>query len=103
MGLGFWIKRFLVVLAGSFAIICAAQLWKGHDVVYATSQAAIWSILAALVFTVSRYFQARRGQHCAICKDTPQMHQAADIRADLTRPNATDDVLPFERKPSAGE
>lgn len=76
MGTGFWIKRFLVVLAGAFAVICAAQLLKGHDLAYSATQGVIWSAISATVFTVARFFQARRGRHCAICKDTPEMQQA---------------------------
>ena len=75
MGAAFWIRRFVVVLAGSFAVICAAQLFKGHPLRYSTSQGAIWGITAASIFTLARFFQARRGQHCAICKDTPEMRQ----------------------------
>ena len=73
MSTGFWVKRFLIVLAGAFAIICIAQLLKGHDVAYSVTQAAIWGTASALIFTVARFFQARRDQHCAICKDTPEM------------------------------
>jgi hypothetical protein len=73
---GFWIKRFLTVLALAFAVICAAQLLKGHGLEYSVTQATIWSLISSLVFTVARYFQARRGQHCAICKDTPEMQSA---------------------------
>lgn len=75
LSIGFWIKRFLAVLAGAFAIICVAQLLKGHDVAYAATQAAIWSIVSGLVFTVARFFQSRRGQHCVVCKDTLEMRQ----------------------------
>ncbi len=81
MSTGFWVKRFLTVLVGAFVIICAAQLLKGHDVAYSVSQAAIWSTLSALVFTAARFFQARRGQHCAICKDTPEMQQGRNGEA----------------------
>lgn len=76
MGKGFWIKRFLLVLVAAFAVICAAQLLKGRALDYATTHAALWSVVTALVFTGARYFQARRGQHCAICKDTPEMQRA---------------------------
>ena len=76
MGTHFWIKRFLVVLAGAFVVIAAAQLLKGHSVSYSAAQAGIWGVVSALVFTVARFFQARRGQHCAICKDTPEMRQS---------------------------
>lgn len=78
MGAAFWINRFIVVLAGAFAVICTAQLAKGHHLAYAALQGAIWGTLSASVFTVARFFQARRGQHCAICKDTPEMRRGHD-------------------------
>jgi hypothetical protein len=75
VGTRFWIKRFLTVLAGAFVIIGAVQMLKGHDFPYAVTQAAIWGAITAIVFTVGRLYQSRRGQHCAICKDTPEMQQ----------------------------
>ena len=75
MDKGFWARRFHAVLIGAFVIIFAAQWLKGHALVYSATQAAIWSTVSASVFTVSRFFQARRGQHCAICRDTPEMQQ----------------------------
>lgn len=77
MGAAFWIKRFLTVLAGAFAIICAAQLIKGHDLTYSATQAAVWATIAAALFTTARIFQSRRGRHCAICKDTPEMRRTS--------------------------
>lgn len=77
MGLAFWIRRLLTVLAGAFVIITAAQLLRGHTVEYASTQGAIWGVASAAVFTISRYWQSRRGQHCAICKDTPEMRDSA--------------------------
>ncbi len=79
MTTAFWIKRFFTVLAIAFVIIGAAQYAKSHDLAYAVTQGAIWSLLSAFVFTVARYFQARKGQHCAICRDTPEMQD--EIRA----------------------
>jgi hypothetical protein len=73
LSIGFWVKRFLTVLVGAATIIFIAQLLKGHSVAYSAPQAAIWGVAAAIIFTVTRFFRARRGQHCAICKDTPQM------------------------------
>lgn len=75
MSIGFWVKRFLTVLVGAFAIICVVQLLKGHAVAYSATQAGIWGTLSALVFIVVRFFQARRGQHCTICRDTPEMQR----------------------------
>ena len=78
MGTAFWIRRFLTVLVIAFAIICTAQFLKTDNIFYAVTQAAIWSVISAIIFTVARYFQSRRGQHCAICKDTPEMQQLSD-------------------------
>ena len=75
MGTAFWIKRFLVVLAGAFAVIAIAQLLKGHSLAYSATQGGIWGAVSAFVFVVARFFQARREQHCAICNDTPEMRQ----------------------------
>ncbi len=75
MGTAFWIKRYLVVLAGAFAIICAAQLLKGHDLEYSATQGAIWGVISAAIFTAVRYRQASRKQHCALCRDTPEMKE----------------------------
>lgn len=72
MGTAFWIRRFLLVFAGSFVVIAATQLLKGHEVGFATSQALGWAAVAAAIFTISRIYQSRRGQHCAVCKDTPE-------------------------------
>ena len=75
MGTTFWIKRFFTVLMGAFVIIGVVQMLKGHDLPHSVTEAAIWGVIAATVFTVSRLYQSHRGQHCAICKDTPEMHQ----------------------------
>lgn len=75
MGAAFWIKRFLIVLVGAFVIIGAAQMLKGHALLYSAAQGAIWGAITATVFTAARFFQSRVGQHCAVCKDTPEMQQ----------------------------
>ncbi len=73
MGVTFWTRRFIIVAIGAFAIICAAQMLKGHDVSYAAVQGGIWGIASATAFVAGRIIQSRRGQHCAICKDTPEV------------------------------
>ena len=75
MGTTFWIKRFFTVFVGAFVIIGAVQMLKGHDSPYSATQGAIWGAIAATVFTVTRFFRSRRGEHCAVCKDTPEMQQ----------------------------
>lgn len=76
MGAAFWIKRFLTVLVGAFILIGASQVLKGHTVAYSMTHGAVWAFVSAAVFTAARYWQSRRGQHCAICKDTPEMRDA---------------------------
>ena len=71
----FWIKRFFVVLFGAFVVITIAQSLKGNSWSYATSEGLIWAFISSALFTIARFFQARRGEHCAICKDTPEMQQ----------------------------
>ena len=75
----FWIRRFFSVLVGAFLVIGAAQMLRGHDLPYSAAQGVIWGSISATVFTVARFFQARQGRHCAICRDTPEMQQ---VRGD---------------------
>jgi hypothetical protein len=75
MGAAFWVKRFLTVLMIVGIVVCAAQWLRGHDFAYAAIQGALWGPIAAAVFTIARIYQSRRGQHCAICKDTPEMRE----------------------------
>ncbi|OGT55861.1 MAG: hypothetical protein A3E01_14855 [Gammaproteobacteria bacterium RIFCSPHIGHO2_12_FULL_63_22] len=72
MGIHFWIRRFLLVAGIGFLVITGAQLLRGRSIGYAIAQGVFWSVVAATIFTVSRFFQSRRGQHCAICNDIPE-------------------------------
>ncbi|WP_293370287.1 hypothetical protein [Nevskia sp.] len=60
MGTRFWVKRFFVALLGAFVIISAAQMLKGHDLSYAMTQAAIWSVITAAVFTATGFLRRAR-------------------------------------------
>lgn len=73
MGFVFWVRRFFTVFAAAFLLIAVAQLARGRAPELALPHAGTWAALAASVFTVSRFYQSRRGQHCAICRDTPEM------------------------------
>jgi hypothetical protein len=75
MSLSFWVRRFLTVLCGAFVVICVAQLLRGHDLTYSSIQGLIWSLISACIFTGSRIYQSKHDQHCAVCKDTPEMQQ----------------------------
>lgn len=81
MGTAFWIRRFFVALAVAFVVISASHLVRGRSLEYAATEGGLWSAISAAVFTVGRFFQARRGQHCAICRDTPEMQEQHGPRA----------------------
>lgn len=70
MGSVFWIKRFLLVALVVFAVLTAVELLKGHDRVQAVLFGLGWGVLASALFTVTRIYRSRKGQHCAICNDT---------------------------------
>lgn len=73
MGLAFWIRRFVLVWVGAAVVIGSAQLIKGQSLAYSVSHAVLWATLSAGVFTGARIYQSHRGQHCAVCRDTPEM------------------------------
>ncbi len=76
MSLGFWVRRFFLVLVSSFAIIAGVHLLRGRSLIHAATEAAIWATISALVFVVARSMQARRGVHCAVCRDTPETRES---------------------------
>ncbi len=66
----FWIGRFCLVVALAFVILMAASLLRGRPVQTALTDSITWAMIAAAIFTGSRYYQARKGVACALCKDT---------------------------------
>ncbi len=72
MGSVFWIKRFLIVAFAAFAVLTAVELLKGHELVQAVLFGLGWGALASALFTVTRIYRSRKGQHCAICNDIPE-------------------------------
>ena len=73
MGASFWLRRFALVFAGALMLIAAVQYMNTGDAAFALKHGTIWATASASVFTAARLWQSRRGQHCAICKDTPEM------------------------------
>lgn len=81
MGKTFWVRRYLTVFAGALFIIAASHLLRGRPLDYAASQGLIWALVTASVFTAARIYQSRRGQHCAVCKDTPEFQDQSGPQA----------------------
>jgi preprotein translocase subunit SecG len=71
-GPAFWITRLLVVCALVFAILLATEVIKGGTVQGGWASALFWASASAAVFTGSRYYQARKGLACALCRDLPE-------------------------------
>lgn len=67
---GFWIRRFMVVAGAVFVILAAVGLLKGHMLAEAWLEALGWALASATVFVAARYRSARRGEACALCRDT---------------------------------
>lgn len=80
MGKAFWIRRFFFVWGLAFVVIAMAQVLKGRELMFAVAEGARWGLLASMVFVTARVWQSRRKQHCAICRDTPEMHETGDSR-----------------------
>lgn len=75
MGKAFWVRRFFVVWGLALVVIALAQIVKGHEVSVAVAEGGRWGLLSATVFVTARMWQSRRKQHCAICRDTPEMRR----------------------------
>lgn len=78
MGKAFWIRRFLVVWGLAFVVVALSQILKGREPIYAVTEGGRWGLLSAAVFVTARVWQSRRKQHCAICRDTPEMRARSD-------------------------
>lgn len=77
MGSAFWVRRFLLVFGIAFAAIAAAHLLRGHELVYSLKESVLWAMISTNIFITSRIYQSRRGVHCALCKDTPEMQSGS--------------------------
>jgi hypothetical protein len=75
MGTWFWIRRFFTVSTIAFAIIAGAHLLRGRSGKYAISEGLVWGLITAFIFTSTRLYRSRKGQHCAMCADTPEMQK----------------------------
>lgn len=83
----FWIKRFSVVFVGAFSLLLVVNLLKKRSLESAAAESAVWAGATAAVFVTARIYQSRRGQHCALCRDTPEMARSGewDVSSDVQR------------------
>jgi hypothetical protein len=69
----FWIKRFLVVFAGVFVVLLAVGILRGRTPSSVAMESAFWSLVTTSIFLATRLVRSRRGQHCELCRDTPEL------------------------------
>ena len=72
MGHAFWVKRFVIVAFVAITVLTTVELLKGHGFVQAIYFGLGWGVLASALFTGTRIYRSRKGQHCAICNDIPE-------------------------------
>ena len=64
MDVTFFVRRFVVALGISFAVLAAAELLKGHAASAALAYAGIWGAITAGVYTAALAYRLRRGAAC---------------------------------------
>jgi uncharacterized MnhB-related membrane protein len=66
MPFSFWLKRTLLILSASVAVISLAQYLKTKDLPYALTQAAIWGAIATAVYLIVLWRKLRKNPACAV-------------------------------------
>ena len=78
MSLTFWIKRFLIVYAGVFLALLVIALLRNRALARAATESALWAGISTAIFIGTRLYHSRKGRHCALCRDTPEVrHDSA--------------------------
>jgi hypothetical protein len=65
-----WVRRYLWTTGIVFMILLAVSLLRGRETDRALSESLIWALVSAAAFTARRYYLARKGATCALCKET---------------------------------
>lgn len=63
-----WIRLFLAVFAGAFAVIAGAQFLKGHTLNYSVTQGLLWGAISSAIFVAAHYYRRRKGRRCVMCE-----------------------------------
>ncbi len=70
--LSFWIRRFIWVAGIATMVILGSKLLRGFALDQVITESFVWGLTTAAVFIGTRYYYARRGIACAMCRDTPE-------------------------------
>lgn len=87
MPFSFWLKRFLFVFSGVFAVLLLVALVRGRSLGQSASESALWSAITTVIFILTRLYRSRQGQHCELCRDTPEMREdkACELAPDARK------------------
>jgi hypothetical protein len=82
----FWIRRFVVVFVGAFAVLLAAGLLRQRSWGRAAGESALWAGIAAAIFVTTRILRSRRGEYCELCGDDPAGGAGKACQRPLDKP-----------------
>jgi hypothetical protein len=75
MSLTFWIKRFLIVFSGVFVVLLAISVLRERALERLVGESALWAGISTAIFIATRVYRLRKGQHCELCGDTPELRE----------------------------
>jgi hypothetical protein len=75
MSLTFWIKRFLIVFSGVFVVLLAISVLRERALERSVGEGALWAGISTAIFIATRVYRLRKGQHCELCGDTPELRE----------------------------
>jgi hypothetical protein len=67
-----WIGQYLLATSTMFALLVVVDLLRGRTFAASWTQSLAWGAASAAIFVGSRYRQARKGEACALCKDSTE-------------------------------
>lgn len=68
----YWIGQYLLAAGTMFLLLAGIDLIRGYPPAETLPATLGWSCAAAAIFIASRYRQALRAEHAALCKDDEQ-------------------------------
>ena len=70
--LSFWIRRYIWMVGIVTMLVFGSKLLRRFAPDQVITESFLWGLVSAAIFTGTRYYNARRGVACAMCRDTPE-------------------------------
>ena len=67
-----WVRHFLMAFGASAVFLLAVYVMRGMAFEVAIREAVMWALIATSIFIGARYYQAKQGKPCALCRDTAE-------------------------------